>query len=51
VGELELQRALLVQALPALAAAQGRLVVYALSSREEYWEATGQHADYIGHFS
>ncbi len=49
VEQLEVQRALLVQALPALAAVEGRLDVYALSSREEYWEATGQRSDYIGH--
>jgi tetratricopeptide (TPR) repeat protein len=49
IAELELDRALLVAAMPALAAAPGRIEADALTSREEYWEVTGQRQDYYGH--
>jgi hypothetical protein len=51
IGELELDRALLAAAMPALAAVQRRTEVVAFASREEYWEATGQKTDYVGNAS
>lgn len=48
VEELERQRALLVEAMPALGAATRSIPVFAYRSREEYWALTGARNDYIG---